>query len=267
MVNTWRMIDTGAGDAAFNMALDEAIAIHVREEHNLPTLRIYSWNQRSVSIGSFQRSADLCIGHCRDKGIPVVRRPTGGRAVLHDDELTYSFSVQTKKGLFSHGLLDSYHKISTALVSALLKAGLSPQRIMRGRQAISEDRCIHSPLCFRSVSYGEIAVNGMKVIGSAQKRWKDGLLQQGSILLSVDEDEVSNVFQPEAAEISRRSLIGLKQVMPELSHDHLKRAIRNAFEETFQITLVNSLPTQGERALAHELERIKYRTDAWTFRR
>jgi lipoate-protein ligase A len=267
MNNAWRIIDTGMCGAAFNMALDEAIAIHVREEHALPTLRIYGWNHRSVSIGSFQKSADLRIGYCRDNGIPVVRRPTGGRAVLHGDELTYSFSVPTGKGAFSYGLLDSYKKISAALVSALLKAGFPPQSIMSGRRTKSGIRCLHSPHCFRSVSYGEIAVNGMKVIGSAQKRWKDGLLQQGSLLLSVDEDEVNAIFQRETVDLSGASLIGLKQVMPELSYNDLKNALQTAFEQTFQITLVNSLPTQSELAIAHDLDRIKYRADAWTFRR
>jgi len=269
MGNSWRIIDTGLCTAAFNMAIDEAIAVRVRRDLSPPTLRIYGWKQRAVSIGYFQRAGDLNLGHCSENDIQIVRRPTGGRAVYHNHEITYSFSVQTRTGLFSHGLFDSYKKISVALALALSKCGLSPQsRKHKPNPKFNvQNSKLYNPLCFRSVSYGEISVDKIKVIGSAQKRWADGLLQQGSIPFTVDEDEVAEIFQLDQVPMRDKPLMGLRQIVPSLSHDELKKAIRNAFEEAFQITFVTSAPSQEEIVLARDLEAQKYLNDAWTFRR
>jgi lipoyl(octanoyl) transferase len=269
MGNSWRIIDAGLCTAAFNMAIDEAIAIEVRRHISPPTLRIYSWQQRAVSIGHFQRAGDLDLGYCLKNDIQIVRRPTGGRAVYHNDEITYSFSVQTGTGIFSHGLFDSYKKISVALALALSKCGLSPQSRTRkpNPKFRVQNSKLYNPLCFQSVSYGEISVDKIKVIGSAQKRWADGLLQQGSIPFTVDENEIMELFQINRGPMSKEPLIGLKQISSSLSHDELKYAMRNAFEETFQIEFVNSAPSQKEIVLAQELEEQKYLNDAWTFRR
>lgn len=269
MGNSWRIIEAGLCTAAFNMAIDEAIALEVRQHLSPPTLRIYSWKHRAVSIGHFQRAGDVNLGYCRKNNIQIVRRPTGGRAVYHNDEITYSFSVQTGTGLFSHGLFDSYKKISVALALALSKCGLSPQSRTRkpNPKFNVQNSKIYNPLCFQSVSYGEISVDKIKVIGSAQKRWADGLLQQGSIPFTVDENEMIEIFQINRGPMREDHLMGLMQLLPSLSHDELKKAIRNAFEESFQIEFVNSAPSQKEIVLAQELEEQKYLNDSWTFRR
>jgi lipoyl(octanoyl) transferase len=269
MDNLWRFISTGPCGAAFNMALDEAIAIAVRQDLSPPTLRIYAWNLASVSIGCFQKSDEIDTGFCRDNNIPVVRRPTGGRAVCHHDEITYSFAVKTKTGLFSKGLLDSYKKISSAFQLALSKVGLlSESRTNKPNpQCTTKISNFHNPLCFQSISYGEISINDTKVIGSAQKRWADGLLQQGSIPLTIDEELVLNLFGQNIVHTGGKSLLGLKQILPGLSPDELKRTIWAAFEETFQTKLVDSAPSRQEIALAEELEAQKYLNEAWTFRR
>jgi len=269
MDNSWRVIDTGACGAAFNMALDEAIAITVREGLSAPTLRLYGWSQVSVSIGCFQRSADINVGYCRENGIPIVRRATGGRAVCHHDEITYSFSTQTKTGLFSHGLFDSYKKISAALKDALSFVGISTQREPRKRSLNMSvlSPAVHDPLCFRSASYGEISVDEIKVIGSAQKRWTDGLLQQGSIPFVVDNTRVSKIFPRDELHAARKPLVGLKQLLPSLSYDEMRNAIQVAFEKTFQIRLVPSDPSRQEMLLSKELEEQKYLNDAWSFRK
>ena len=108
MVNyhkTWRLINSGTGSASYNMALDEAIAISVRKGGSPPTLRLYSWDMPSVTLGCFQKIRDIDIEYCRDASIPVVRRPTGGRAILHNKELTYSFSAKTDNDFFFKGHL------------------------------------------------------------------------------------------------------------------------------------------------------------------
>ena len=127
MSDSWRLLDTGPCAAAYNMALDESIATAVRREDAPPTLRFYEWHRPSVSIGYFQRITSVDVEYCAKENIPVVRRLTGGRAVLHGNEITYSFSSKTAAGLFSGGLIDSYRKISSALGLALSRMGVSPE--------------------------------------------------------------------------------------------------------------------------------------------
>jgi lipoate-protein ligase A len=242
------------------MALDQAIVTAVRTGHLPPTLRIYGWDVPSVSIGYFQKISDINIDYCLEKGIPIVRRPTGGRAILHNYEITYSFSSKTDFGVFSKGLLDSYKKISHAFGLAISKVGFTPT--LRLQREPHRDR---SPLCFDSISYGEITINGKKIIGSAQKRWPDGLLQQGSIPFLV-EDEIANIFKFKSYETGKK-FAGLKNILPDLSVDNLKNAIRISFEETFDIMFVHSSPSQEEISLAEDLEGTIYLSPLWNFQK
>lgn len=260
MADKWRFIDAGNDTAYYNMAMDEAIASAVKKGYSPPTLRLYGWDRPSVSIGYFQSIGDIDYEYCVKKGIPIVRRPTGGRAILHDSEITYSFSVRST-GIFSKGLLDSYEKISKAFCLALSKIGLASE--LKLRRASHRNS---NPLCFQTTSYGEITVNNRKVIGSAQKRWPDGLLQQGSIPFALDEGEIVNVFRLKSSEIVEK-LTGLKNVFPYLSIDSLKSAIRVSFEEIFNIRLVLSFPSQEEISLAEEIEANKYLSPLWNFQR
>jgi len=244
------------------MALDEAIAISVRKDTASATLRLYGWDVPSVSIGCFQKISDVDMNYCVERHIPVVRRPTGGRAILHNHELTYSFSAKTAGGLFSKGLFDSYKKTSNALSLALTRCGFSP-RMKTDRKSPNNS----SPLCFQSTSYGEISVNDHKVIGSAQKRWPDGLLQQGSIPYIIDKDEVVKVFRLESAHGIREIMNGLKEIIPKLNPDDLKNAIRISFEEIFNIKLIFSPLSKEEISLAGELETQKYLSNQWNFKR
>ncbi|HDO25241.1 MAG TPA: lipoate--protein ligase family protein, partial [Nitrospirae bacterium] len=185
----WRIIDDGPRSAVFNMSLDEAISEAVRKKLSPPTLRLYQWDKPSVSIGYFQRISDIDLQYCGAKRYPLVRRPTGGMAVLHSSELTYSFSAQTGLEAFKGGLLKNYLAISGALVSALRALDLD------ARITLSGNGRHRSPLCFKTPSYGEITVRNEKIIGSAQKRYKNGFLQHGSILMDPDVAELHNVLK------------------------------------------------------------------------
>jgi lipoyl(octanoyl) transferase len=268
MTDTWRFLDSGLCSAAYNMALDEAIAERVRGNKAPPTLRLYGWDMPSVTLGYFQRIAEVDVEYCLQQNIPVIRRPTGGRAILHGDEITYSFSVKTRTGLFSRSLLDSYRKISAAFSTAFLKTGVSPEiKLLKETRREPHAVILKSPLCFQSVSYGEITVNSNKIIGSAQKRWTDGLLQQGSIPFAIQKDDLEKVFRLDTAREMRDSFTGLDDIVPDLIPDDLKTAIRISFEETFDIRLSVSSPSSEEVDLARELEAGKYRSHDWNFRR
>ncbi len=262
MTETWRFIDTGPCRAAYNMALDEAIAREVRKDNAPPTLRLYGWDMPSVSFGCFQKISEVDLDYCKGNNIPIIRRPTGGRAILHNHELTYSFSVKTAQEPFSKGLLDSYRKISKALSLSLSRVGFSPES-----KLIRETRHSKSPLCFQSISYSEISIDRRKVIGSAQKRWPDGLLQQGSIPYTIEESEMQKIFKLESPQGIREAMVGLKDVFPDLNPDTLKEAIKSSFEETFNVRLIPSPLSRKEVLLAQELEAQRYLTPEWNFQR
>ncbi|MBI4691222.1 MAG: lipoate--protein ligase family protein [Nitrospirae bacterium] len=259
---TWRLINSGAYSASYNMALDEAIAISVRKNDSPPTLRLYSWDKQSVTLGCFQKLGDINIEYCRNRGIPIVRRPTGGRAILHKNELTYSFSVRTDNEIFSKGLLDSYKKISLAFNLAFRKIGvLAESKKVRERGEV----LTRSPLCFQSSSFGEILIGNKKIVGSAQKRWPDGLLQQGSIPYVIKESEVANIFRLRPSQ-GKKEMIGLKDVVSDFSDERFRAAIRISFEETFNIEFISGLPSQDEEVHAMKLECEKYQVFQWNLR-
>jgi lipoate-protein ligase A len=269
MTETWRFLDTGPCPAAFNLALDESIAIAVREGNAPPTLRLYSWQTPSVSIGYFQKIMDIDTGYCAEKNIPVIRRLTGGRAILHDDEITYSFSARTVSGSFSGGLLDSYRKISVAFALALSKIGIPPELklVRRSRSAATSGLRTKSPSCFQSVSYGEITIGGKKVIGSAQKRWADALLQQGAIPLAADGVDAMKVFRLDTAQEINDSFTGLHNVLPNFIYEDFKEAVRVSFEETLNGSFDASSLFPEEISTARKLQVEKYSSREWNFRR
>ncbi|MDO8746852.1 MAG: biotin/lipoate A/B protein ligase family protein [Thermodesulfovibrionales bacterium] len=272
MVNyhkTWRFINAGPGSASYNMALDEAIAISVRKGSSAPVLRLYSWDRPSVTLGCFQKISDIDTEYCRDASIPVVRRPTGGRAILHNKELTYSFSVKTDNDLFSKGIFDSYKKISAALYLALSKLGLSPEVSTKRKSADSSLRTqdCFSPLCFQSASYGEITINSKKVIGSAQKRWTDGLLQQGSIPYHIDELKTLEIFRLHSIRDIKDAMAGLTEAVPDLSDEKFRNIVKVSFEEVFNIEFFSARPSNEEEFLAQKLDSEKYRTEEWNFQK
>jgi lipoate-protein ligase A len=260
----WRLIESGACGAFYNMALDEAIAAHVRREGMPPTLRLYGWDRPSLTLGCFQKSSDIDAAYCASRGIAVVRRPTGGRAILHHRELTYSFSARTDKGPFSKGLLESYRVISEAFHRAFHKAGIpaEPKRQREKGRVLAG-----SPLCFRSSSFGEILVNNKKAVGAAQKRWEDGLLQQGSIPCSYDADNIGRIFGAEGRSALSSAMTCLEEIMPGLTEGAFGEMVKASFEETFEVSFLPCRPSPQEEALARHLEESKYSLPAWNFQR
>ena len=262
VMTCWRFIDSGPCDAAYNMALDEAIAAAVRSGDSPPTLRFYGWRQASVSLGAFQKITDIDTGYCAAHDVNVVRRLTGGRGILHGEELTYSFSARND-GLFSQGLLDAYRKISTAFSIGLQRLGLSVKMETRRARGGNLER---SPLCFQSASYGELTVNDKKMIGSAQKRWGDGFLQQGSIPYTVDHAALAAVFKNrgEGTKSKGEDFTGLKDLLHDFSPEIFRTYLKESFEILFGVSLHESLPADQEAAQAHLLYVEKYRQPLWT---
>ena len=187
----WRFIDTAIANGYENMATDEAIYLSCQQGNAPPTLRFYGWQPPAVSLGYFQKlESAVDMEECRRRGIDVVRRMTGGRAVLHHHELTYAVIAPENVHPFSPRVLDTYMTIGSCLLNALNGFGLNAQWVAlrdkhRGDTAVPRHE---TASCFSAPSWYEITVGGKKICGSAQKRGNGVLLQHGSILIDHDPD-------------------------------------------------------------------------------
>jgi lipoate-protein ligase A len=255
-VSTWRLIDSGPAEACFNMALDEALALCSER----PVFRLYGWERPAVSIGCFQKAEELDLDYLSDAGIPMVRRITGGRGILHGHEVTYSFSAPAS-GVFSGGLRHCYTLLGEAFARVFSSLGLAPET-SRTKKPSGRTR---SPLCFQSASLGEIKLGGRKVVGSAQKRWPGRFMQQGSIPLAIDYEGLSKIFMVDR-EAVLNSMTGLLESEPSLTADSLKGALISAFEEVFGARFTVSGLMPEEEALAERLL-LKYRSPEWNINR
>ena len=130
---------------------------------------------------------------------------------------------------------------------------------------LSKDKRRRSPFCFKTSSYGEITVNGQKVIGSAQRRYKDGFLQQGSLLMNFDAGELGRVLRAKHPEKDYFEIGKIKKYASEVSVESLRKAIRQAFEKTFGINFFSGSPSRFELNLAEKLQSEKYSNDKWNF--
>ena len=187
-MNHWKYLDSGANTAAYNMAVDEELLARAQAGERRPVLRLYAWNPPAVSIGRFQdMGTAVDAGACRQLGFDIVRRVTGGRAVLHRHELTYSVVARTDHPLFPGDVLGTYKVIAAGLVAGLRALGLPAEMVSRGgRHSSLVHPASRDPACFSSPSWYEILVRDRKIAGSAQRRVSGAFLQHGSILLDYD---------------------------------------------------------------------------------
>ncbi len=277
----WRFLVTGKNNAFFNMALDEALLFLCLEQKLPPTLRLYQWEPRSVSVGYSQKIKEAVdLNLCENKKIDVVRRITGGRAVLHGDDLTYSLcSSKEHYKILGEGVKNTYEKISLAFLFALEHFHIkgSWTKVERKNKNEFNEYKMKAP-CFLSSSRYEIAVNGKKLIGSAQRRFKDGFIQQGSILLRRGEVDLAELSpHKEQKEIIKKSLkkssIPLEEVMgknrqdaSQFSLDKLTFAIKAGFENFFSVKLLQKELTKKELDLTKKLLKKKYLCSDWNLR-
>jgi len=244
------------------MALDEAIAEHVRACMAVPTLRFYEWDRPSVTLGFFQKAQEVDVRFCMEQGIPLVRRLTGGRAVLHGTDLTYSFACRFDTVHFGDKICSNYARISHAFIEGLQKLGFSVT--MRQRKA--EPALLKNPSCFQSTSFSEITLEEKKLIGSAQKKWPDGFMQQGSIVVDLDEDTMRRVFLLKNLK-QFSSIAKLRSYAPSVTTEQIKIALKNAFEKSFKVKFTTQTPLLSEYRRAEQLVAERYGLDSWNFRR
>lgn len=275
----WRLLHTPPSTGAWNMAVDEAILEHIHRGESKPTLRLYAWQPPCLSLGYAQPFRDVDVERLKSRGWDVVRRVTGGRAILHTDELTYSVTGSADEPVLAGGVLESYNRLSQALLFAVRELGLQVEvkeqvaqaAVLGGGDAAGSKV---NPVCFEVPSTYEITVNGKKLIGSAQARKKEGVLQHGSLPLAGDLTRICDalVFEDESArEKAKERLLARAATVEsvlgvEKDWETAAQAFVGGFEAELGILFERGEMSPSEIQRAEELVKEKYAHAAWTER-
>jgi len=264
MFDDWRLLVDAPLVGAWNMAVDEVLLDGVAAGTTPPTIRFYGWNPPCLSLGYFQPFDVVDVDGCRALGVDVVRRPTGGRAILHDRELTYSVALPAPVLGQDGGVLPSYYRLSLVLQDGLRRLGvpatLAPES--------ARSSAAHGPVCFDRPSAHEILLHGRKLVGSAQTRRGGGLLQHGSILNEPRIDKLMACLHRTDGAGSR----GLEDGVAGLAElgvtdlGPIASAIGAAFAVGFGVDLVEAPLRPHEEEAARALARSKYQSAGWTER-
>jgi lipoate-protein ligase A len=259
---SWRLLVTEPLDGATNMAIDEAL-LRARIAGDVdPTVRFFAWAPPAVSVGYGQTlEAGIDLAACARLGLELVRRPTGGSAILHEGpaaELTYSVVARADDFAGADDLLETYRVLGAGLAAGLARLGLRAEVVPRLRR-----RSVADPaFCFARTGSYEIAVGGKKVVGSAQRRQGRAFLQHGSVLLDADPARLAAVF-PGAGD----PLAGVTTVAAALGRrvafDEAAAALAGGLGEALGPLAPGGL-TPGEAELVQRLVADKYATEAWT---
>lgn len=279
IVMTWRFVRSGACTPEMNMAIDEAILTLHSEGKVPPTVRFYAWQPATLSIGYFQKAGEeVDFEALRASGLGFVRRPTGGRAVLHDQELTYSMIVSEDYPGLPKNVTEAYRVLSEGLLVGFRRLGLDAvmARLDDGEGRYS---AASSAACFDSPSWYELVVEGRKVAGSAQTRQKGAVLQHGSILLDMDVELLFDVLAFPSERIKERlkrsfveKAVAINDLLrhagkPAVGLEQVEEAFYSGIQEGMSISLEPGELTIEETKLAERLAREKYGADEWNLRR
>jgi lipoate-protein ligase A len=234
-----RVLESGDNIGSLNMAIDEFLLYNCSD----PVLRIYGWSKPCISIGYFQSTDDINYKKCLEQNIDVVRRITGGGAVFHDMELTYSFVTKN----FPQSILESYKEISEIVIQALKKLGLDAK---------------FSPL-------NDVTVNEKKVCGNAQTRKNNTLLQHGTILLKVDFEKMFSLLSVPIEKISDKKISDVKDRVVGISKtfEQVSEALKDSTSDVFGCKLVSYNLNQEELKSCQKLADEKFSTNNWLLKR
>jgi lipoate-protein ligase A len=250
------------------MAIDEAILLSADSGGALPTLRFYGWSPPAVSLGYFQDfSKEVNLKKCRSLGIDIVRRPTGGKAVLHENEVTYSVVSPKNNPLFPDTILGTYKVISSCLVQALVAMGVNAS-IKDSGDRQNEKSSLQS-LCFSEPSRFEILVDGRKICGSAQVRAKNAFLQHGSLLVSFDAERAVQVLCPDPAPNLSDKLGNSVTAVNEYTcadQSEMLMLLKDNFRKVLNIEFRQGTLTPEEISEKLRLIKEKYSTEDWNRR-
>ncbi|TKJ31708.1 octanoyltransferase [bacterium (candidate division B38) B3_B38] len=259
-------------DCFLNMAIDEALLLSCQRGEELslfPTIRFYQWSTPTLSLGYAQRSSQTVDRHyCRGTGVKVVRRITGGRAVLHHREVTYSVVACTDSPPFCGAISETYLLLSRAIMGAYTSLGIAAEMAGKGEgHCLASSPMTRSP-CFYSPSRHELVYQGKKLVGSAQKRQRNSFLQHGSILLDFDSQLLLLATAQQPGMKLPERVTSIKEILRrEVSPDELIEKLVASFQKTLRLRLLPGELTSREREVAQRLCEEKYSQDAWNYLR
>lgn len=270
---TWRLLITPPLDGATNMAIDEAILHTLADGAGIPTLRFFEWDPPCLSLGYNQHWSDVNIAACERLGYTWTRRPTGGKAILHTDEATYSLIVPLDDPRIQGGVVESYRVLSTGLLRGLAYLNVEAQQA--SKQSVRDQRQAGrgGAVCFDTPSRYEITWDSKKLIGSAQLRRRKIVLQHGSLPLCGDLNRILDALalSDEEYELQARLLpqraTTLERVLDRtLSTKDVFKALARGFAEQLNLTLKEMPLNEREQALAGKLRAEQYANDTWNKR-
>ena len=253
-METWRLLKTGYADAYTNMAIDKAILYAHSRKLVPPTVRFYQWNPPAISIGYFQSlEREIDLVECRSRGVDYVRRITGGGAVYHDKELTYSIVITEDHPDIPYNILESYNRICNSIIKGLDKLGI---------------KSMYSPI-------NDIIVDGKKISGNAQTRKYKTILQHGTILMDVDVDTMFTLLRVPDEKIKDKFIANVKERVTsirkilgrDVTFDELAEALKKGFEEEFNIKLIEGELTPEEKEMTKDFERNHFSREEWNYKR
>ncbi len=272
-MQSWDIIVEKNLSGAANMAIDEVLMNQVRAGKANPVLRFYTWEPACLSLGYFQRaSKEIDFAACEKADVDVVRRATGGRAVLHDEELTYSVIVREDNELVPDTITQSYLSISKGLLQGFRHLGIDAA--LSGEETIRV-KDFRSAACFEAPSSYEVVVGDKKIVGSAQVRKEGMLLQHGAIVNRLDVDKLFSLFKvdnPKKLAVMKQFLLGKATSVEEvLGHtlplDDMIEAFSNGLSDVLQLELRPRGLTEEERTQVENLVTEKYGNEGWTHRK
>ncbi|RXI99492.1 lipoate--protein ligase family protein [Anaerobacillus alkaliphilus] len=277
MKEIWHFINSGKCSPAFNMALDEALLEWHSEGKINPTIRFYGWNPATLSIGYFQKvEKEINLEAVEKYDLGFVRRPTGGRGVLHEHELTYSVIVSEDHPQMPKGVTESYRVISQGVLEGFKNLGLDAYfAVPKTKEEQDLLKSPRSAVCFDAPSWYELVVEGRKVAGSAQTRQKNVILQHGSIILDLDEVKLFDLFKFSNDRVRERMQKGFSQKAVAINQlrehpvsiEEAEVAFKSGFEKGLEIELQSYTLSEEQINHVNEIVQKRYGNDEWNFRK
>ena len=260
MGKTWRIILDNPEDAYYNMAKDEAILLSYKDT-STPVFRVYSWSSPSISLGYRQRAKEvLNIEACKKARVPFVRRVTGGGAILHYKEITYSIACGVGDLSLPRGVKDSYKALNAFLINFYSSFGL---KACFSCDAAPNMKSQTVDFCFLGFEPFDILIDGRKIGGNAQRRLKSIIFQHGSIPFDINWQDVSCLFK-NARNYSKAKSITLGEIITEeFNYSLLQKKLMDSFVETFGIDFRVEKTSQDEANTIKDLLTSKYSKRVW----
>lgn len=259
----WRLLLDPPADGATNMACDAALLDLCARGAAPPTLRLYRWGPACLSLGRFQRSTAVRRMACQSASVAVVRRPSGGRALLHDAELTYALvaPIGTPPLDNAPSILESYRLISAALLTGLRSLGAPVELAPVARQRGGSAACFDTPASY------ELTVDGRKLVGSAQARSEGALLQHGAIPLAGHAKRLPDLLTDTPPDLAEKMIALDEATGRTITPDEAAAAVAYGFTATWDIALLPAAWQPAELARAAELRAMRYTAEEWTWGR